>query len=160
MGAKELIKDLMNDAEQLARLYQHPGYRQNLLMRIECAANALVGIAKEVDTGPWEVSSDGRHLSSDDFEHDVVLEIKGDFYSDEQRKAYADQLAVRLNGLPKDPPEQLLRSMAMRFRHDFGIDADDNSPMSCGFTEREREALLRTMAQLYEEVSGQGFYHA
>lgn len=60
--------------------------------------------------------------------------------------------------LPKDPPPGLLNSMAMRLRHDFGIDADDNSPMSSGFTEQEREVILNDMRKLYEEVSGHGFF--
>lgn len=60
--------------------------------------------------------------------------------------------------VPRTPPEALLRSMATRYRHDFGLDADDASPMSSGFTEAERESLLRTMRQLYEEATGQGFY--
>lgn len=61
--------------------------------------------------------------------------------------------------LPKEPPRELLYSMALRYRHDFGIDHDDASPMSCGTTPEQRDAILRTMRQLYEEVSGHGFYH-
>jgi hypothetical protein len=60
--------------------------------------------------------------------------------------------------LPKEPPLGLLESMATRMRHDFGLDADDTSPMSSGFTEREREVLLNDMRKIYEEVSGHGFY--
>lgn len=54
--------------------------------------------ASEVqDKGPWIVSECGRGIESDDFTHDVHLQIVGDFYSDEQRKAYADNLAKKLN---------------------------------------------------------------
>ncbi len=60
--------------------------------------------------------------------------------------------------LPKEPPPGLINSMCMRYAHDFGIDADDSSPMSCGWTEQEREALRQVMRQLYEEVSGHGFF--
>ena len=60
--------------------------------------------------------------------------------------------------LPKEPPPGLLESMATRLRHDFGLDADDTSPMASGFTEREREILLNDMRKVYEEVSGHGFY--
>lgn len=60
--------------------------------------------------------------------------------------------------LPKDPPPGLLWSMALRLRHDFGIDADDTSPMACGFTPEEREAMLRDMRRLYDEVAGSGFF--
>ncbi len=49
------------------------------------------------DKGPWIVESDGKSIRSDDFTHDVVLRITGDFYSDEQRKAYAENLAAKLN---------------------------------------------------------------
>lgn len=49
------------------------------------------------DSGHWTVSADGREIASDDFTHDVVLRVTGDFYSDEQRKAYAENLAAKLN---------------------------------------------------------------
>jgi hypothetical protein len=61
--------------------------------------------------------------------------------------------------LPKEPPPGLLNSMAMRYRHDFGIDALENDgPISVGLTAREREYVLQLMRQLYEEVSGHGFF--
>jgi hypothetical protein len=61
--------------------------------------------------------------------------------------------------VPKEPPEALLRSMGMRYRHDFGLDAMDNDgPISVGLTDRERESIMRVMRQLYEEATGQGFY--
>lgn len=49
------------------------------------------------DKGPWVVSNDGREIASDDFTHDVILRVTGDFWSDEQRKAYAENLAAKLN---------------------------------------------------------------
>lgn len=49
------------------------------------------------DKGPWTVSEDGRVIESDDFTHDVILRVTGDFYSDEQRKEYAENLAAKLN---------------------------------------------------------------
>ena len=60
--------------------------------------------------------------------------------------------------VPVEPTPALLVSMAMRYRHDFGIDTDDSSPMSCGLTDRERESILNTMRQIHEEVVGKGFY--
>jgi hypothetical protein len=61
--------------------------------------------------------------------------------------------------LPKEPPRGLLNSMALRYRHDFGIDRDpEGGPLQCGTTPEERDAILRTMRQLYEEVAGNGFY--
>ena len=49
------------------------------------------------DKGPWVASEKGRTIASDDFTHDVYLLVVGDFFSDEQRKAYADNLAKKLN---------------------------------------------------------------
>jgi len=49
------------------------------------------------DKGPWVVSEDGQAIESDDFTHDVILRVTGDFYNDEQRKAYAENLAMKLN---------------------------------------------------------------
>jgi hypothetical protein len=45
----------------------------------------------------WTASDDGRQLYGDDFEHDVMLKIDGDFESDDERKAYARALATQLN---------------------------------------------------------------
>ena len=51
------------------------------------------------DTGPWIVCWNGKEIVSNDFTHDVILRVSGDFYSDEQRKAYSDYLAAKLNAL-------------------------------------------------------------
>ena len=68
--------------------------------------------------------------------------------------------------IPTTPPRELLVSMAVRLRHDFWLDKLSfgdgtetwGSAMSPGMTQREREAMLTEMAQLYEEVAGKGFY--
>jgi len=50
------------------------------------------------DKGPWSVPDmTGLVIESDDFTHDVILRIHGDFESDEQRYAYAHGLADVLN---------------------------------------------------------------
>lgn len=49
------------------------------------------------DAGPWTVSETGCSIQSDDFTHDVILRVTGDFYDDVQRKAYSDNLAAKLN---------------------------------------------------------------
>ncbi len=51
----------------------------------------------EHDAGPWSASADGRTISSDDFTHDVLLRVSGDFANDAQRKRYADNLVAKLN---------------------------------------------------------------
>jgi hypothetical protein len=74
------------------------GYeRRFLIERIEIACRALVGQERVPDLGPWVVEDAGRTLQSDNFEHDVALRVTGDFYSDENRIAYAKELASRLN---------------------------------------------------------------
>lgn len=145
----KLIKALMRDVDNISaeQLMDRAGRASLLRNRIEATANALVGTARSPDTGPWNVSEDGRTISSDDFTHDVVLRVDGDFYCDEDRRAYSVRLAQRLNGIQKEPPAGLLASMATRYRHDFGL-----------LSAEEQEALLRIMRQLYEEVAGQGFY--
>jgi hypothetical protein len=68
------------------------------------------------------------------------------------------QVDESLNHLPKEPPPGLLESMALRYRHDFGLRAEDNDwPVLAGVTEKEREAILRLMRQLYDEVAGYDF---
>lgn len=49
--------------------------------------------------------------------------------------------------VPVEPDTALLASMAMRYRHDFGLmDAS------------AQESIMRTMRQIHEEVVGTGFY--
>lgn len=52
------------------------------------------------EDGPWAVDnwSNGKIvLQSQDLKHDVALEISGDFASEEQMRAYAEEIARRLN---------------------------------------------------------------
>lgn len=46
------------------------------------------------------------------------------------------------------PDPRLLRSMAVRYRHDFGL-----------LGKKEQVSILTTMEQLWEEVVGLGFYN-
>lgn len=56
------------------------------------------------DKGPWEVvESKGRvSLYSDDFTHDISLEVNGDFSTIEGKIKYAQALAELLNEYIKD----------------------------------------------------------
>jgi hypothetical protein len=157
------IDDIIRDIEALE--WAEPHVRQQRLTRIRLACEALPGTAVQPDKGPWTASTDGRHISSDNFDHDVMLKVSGDFYSDQARAAYSNAICNQLNGakplptgLPTEPPAGLLWSMAMRLRHDFGIDAEPGQVLSSGFTSQEREALLVDMRRLYNEVAGHGFY--
>lgn len=65
--------------------------------------------------------------------------------------------------LPKEPPEELLRSMAFRYDHGLAIPGYYDQPLlkerNSGAThEQMLQSTLRTMSQLYEEVAGYGFY--
>lgn len=62
--------------------------------------------------------------------------------------------------LPKEPPLGLLMSMALRYDHGLGCPGYyDTMPTYNGETHAKRlEATITTMRQLYEEVSGYGFY--
>ena len=47
-------------------------------------------------------------------------------------------------------PEQVILSMCMTYRHDFGLDRKpDDAPWCSGMTSQEREGLIRTMTQIY-----------
>ena len=54
-----------------------------------------------MDKGHWNLCSEpGGKLvgvSSDDFEHDVLLRVDGDFESDQQKREYCVWLMRRLN---------------------------------------------------------------
>lgn len=65
-----------------------------------------------------------------------------------------------MNLLPKDPPKGLLHSMAIRYDHGLAIPDYYNQELFKGtpsHEERYKVAIIR-MGQLYEEVSGHGFY--
>jgi hypothetical protein len=68
--------------------------------------------APTMDKGPWSVMEHNGKVfaESDDFDHDVCLQINGDFADNEERKAYAAWLCGKLNA-PASPervalPEQ------------------------------------------------------
>ena len=60
--------------------------------------------------------------------------------------------------LPKDPPEGLLMSMALRYDHGLGVPGYYDTFGTQGFHAKRLLSTLATMRQLYEEVSGNGFY--
>lgn len=65
--------------------------------------------------------------------------------------------------LPKDPPPGLLMSMAMRYDHALAMrgfyDQFERLGIGHGITHAQRlDGTLRQMRQIYEEVSGHGFY--
>jgi hypothetical protein len=158
------IDDIIGDVEAME--WAEPHVRQQLMGRIRLACEALTGITVQPDKGPWVSSPDGRLISSDNFDHDAQMKVTGDFYDDKARRAYSNAICNQLNnvkqlpnGLPEAPPASLLYSMAMRYRHDFGLDkAEDAGPLTAGCTEAERQAIITLMRQLYEEVAGHGFY--
>lgn len=152
------IQQILNDVEMLLKSHRDPGIRQLLITRIAVACESLRGQGRAPDLGPWELSEDGKHLYSDDFTHDVKLTVDGDFYGDNDRLAYTKRLAQQLNGLPKEPPPALIESMCVRYSHDFHLDKYPDQLIGCGWTPEERDGLRRTMRQLYEEVSGHGFF--
>jgi len=65
--------------------------------------------------------------------------------------------------MPKEPTDECLHSMAVRYDHGLGMDGYydnsifDKSPTPNKHAQR-LESTKRTMNQLYEEATGQGFY--
>jgi hypothetical protein len=51
------------------------------------------------DKGPWSVvlTESGWGVSSDDFTHDVLLRVSGDFADKDERRRYCEWLAEKLN---------------------------------------------------------------
>lgn len=92
----ESVADILQDIKTIF-LVDEPWERRSLLQRVELACYALTGQALEPDLGPWDVSADGSTISSDNFDHDVLLRVSGDFYGEAPRIAYSKELASRLN---------------------------------------------------------------
>lgn len=65
-----------------------------------------------------------------------------------------------MNKLPKEPSMALLMSMALRYDHGLGCPGyyDQSILGGNGNHAQQLKATLRIMSQLYEEVSGYGFY--
>ncbi len=88
--------------KKLAKQYNlfvlHPA-----LAEIHRLTNRVAELEKELgrpfvmEAGTWGADINGKFIESDDFTHDVRLKIDGDFESDEQRIAYAKEIARRLN---------------------------------------------------------------
>lgn len=60
--------------------------------------------------------------------------------------------------LPKEPPEGLIWSMALRYDHALGCDGYYDQ-WGEGQHEARKRGTMATMRQLYEEVSGHGFFN-
>lgn len=59
--------------------------------------------------------------------------------------------------LPEEPPPGLLMSMALRYDHGLGCPGYYDM-LGEGQHQKRLDAALTLMRQLYEEVSGHGFY--
>lgn len=67
------------------------------------------------DKGPWSAGQTSDHrayVSSDDFKHDVLLRIDGDFGSQAEKMEYAEGIAQQLNGKMDSSVEAFLRELA------------------------------------------------
>lgn len=88
---------------------------------------------KIVENGPFVVSglkSSEIAIQSDDFHHDASLAISGDFESSDQKRAYANEIARRLNA--QLPTRDLTMGEAIDLLH------------------REHGAILRSKCRKYE----------
>lgn len=68
-----------------------------------------------VERGPWRAGETGEtpsraFVESDDFTHDACLYVNGDFADHEQRFAYAQEIARRLNAMNPTKPDPELDS--------------------------------------------------
>lgn len=45
---------------------------------------------------------------------------------------------------------QIINDMCLTWRHDYGLRLPEGDPFSSGMTDKERQALYRDMAQLFE----------
>lgn len=60
--------------------------------------------------------------------------------------------------ISKDPSPGLLMSMALRYDHGLGVPGYYDALVGPGEHQRKLQHALTLMRQLYEEVSGNGFY--
>ena len=60
--------------------------------------------SEPVEPVAWEASEDGRTIQDNDFTHDVVLRVVGDFEDNEQRVRYTQRIVDKLNAAAKAEP--------------------------------------------------------
>ncbi len=78
--------------------------------------------------------------------------------ADALRRAAEAIEKLRGKELPKEPPAGLLMSMAIRHDHGLGVPGYYDGLLGEGEHEKRLAAALTAMGQIYEEVSGNGFY--
>lgn len=84
-----------------------------------------------------------------------------DYKNQTTNRSDNDALTSRSTVLPVTPPDGLLHSMAVRFDHGLGCPGfyDQDIYSQSGKSHKERyDNAIQTMSQLYEEVSGHGFF--
>lgn len=82
-------------------------------------------------------------LDSDDFEHDVLLEVRGDFASAQQKLEYAQDLAARLNATRPAPEFPQLSDGERYFPVEFEVWQGDE--MCASASGPRNEALREAM---------------
>jgi hypothetical protein len=88
------VKDAERDGFSMDKCSENARWSSERIVSVNAEPPVIV------DKGHWTVSGDGSQLYSDDFTHDVALQILGDFEDDSQRKEYANGLVKKLNGVP------------------------------------------------------------
>lgn len=97
-GLMGLIHNMWDLAKQYNLYPLHPALAEILrLTNLVAELEKELGRPFVMEAGPWEADPNGRYIQSDSFNHDVMLRVDGDFEGDEQRIAYANEMARRLN---------------------------------------------------------------
>lgn len=90
-----------------------------------------------------------REAAAKDWEQRVTQAMTGETAAETERYVPIS--------LPKEPPPGLLMSMAIRYDHALGCPGYYDM-LGEGMHQKRLAGTLTTMRQLYEEVSGNGFY--
>jgi hypothetical protein len=82
----------------------------SVYLRAQADAQPVAAVPVIQERGPWLAGRDKQQawkqqvwIESDDFTHDVRLDVTGDFESDGHKFAYAQEIARRLNAAPAAP---------------------------------------------------------
>lgn len=96
----ELMADIVaaiclaaNTTPDMLATWEHRG----TLARIRMSCEAIIGIQRSADPGPWVHDTSNETIQSSDFKHDVYLKVHGDFWDAADRSAYTAALANKLN---------------------------------------------------------------
>jgi len=114
----------------------------------------------KLDAGPWAVFENGAGVISDDFKHDVILKISGDFADNSDRAAYAEALAAKLNS--SNEAQSMSHKLTDATVHIVTSETDyEGGEPVCAFADKSEAESFAAACDEYQKLLPRGHdFHA